>query len=162
MTAAGPDEDDRRLAALQDDAPAVRDDAFQFLLREGVTPAVKLRSAVGLGRRLPPDRSPFPGRRVNPWLLGAVLGLGYCAGELPNSFVKRRLGIPPGGSGRRLRWLQYLIDQTDSVAGCLVALRLVYRAGPADLALAAGMGAGAHIAVDRLMASIGLRRLPSP
>src|SRR5205807_2006410 len=51
VTAAGPDEDDRRLAALQDDAPAVRDDAFQLLLREGVTPAVKLRSAVGLGRR---------------------------------------------------------------------------------------------------------------
>ena len=117
---------------------------------------------VGLGRRLPPDRAPFPGCRVNPWLLGAVLGLGYCAGELPNSFAKRRLGIPPGGRGRRLRWLQYVVDQTDSVAGCLVALRLVYRAGPADLALAAGMGAGAHIAVDRLMASIGLRRLPSP
>jgi len=113
---------------------------------------------VGLGRRLPPDRAPFPGCRVNPWLLGAVLGLGYCAGELPNSFAKRRLGIPPGGRGRRLRWLQYVVDQTDSVAGCLVALRLVYRAGPVELALAAGLGAGVHVAVDRLMAAIGLRR----
>src|ERR1700674_5553707 len=30
--------------------------------------------------------------------LGAVMGLGYALGELPNSFVKRRLGIAPGGT----------------------------------------------------------------
>jgi len=114
--------------------------------------------AVALARRLPPELSPFPGRRVQPWLLGAVLGLGYCAGELPNSFVKRRLGIPAGGSAARLGWLQYAIDQVDSVVGCLVALRLVYRARPAELLLAAALGTGAHVAVDRLMSSIGLRR----
>jgi CDP-diglyceride synthetase len=113
--------------------------------------------AVALGGRLRPELSPFPGRRVRPWLLGAVLGLGYCAGELPNSFVKRRLGIPPGASARRLAWLQYGIDQTDSVAGCLIALRLVYHPRPVDLALAAALGSAVHVAVDRLMSSIGLR-----
>ena len=46
---AGPDEDDRRLAALLDDDPASRDQAFQLLLRDGVAPAAKLRGAVGLG-----------------------------------------------------------------------------------------------------------------
>jgi hypothetical protein len=113
--------------------------------------------AVALARRLPPELSPFPGRRVRPWLLGTVLGLGYCVGELPNSFVKRRLGIPPGGSAGRLGWLQYTVDQTDSVVGCLVALRLVYRPRRVELGLAALLGAGAHIAVDLLMRSIGLR-----
>jgi hypothetical protein len=118
---------------------------------------------VALARRLPPDVSPFPGRRVRPWLLGAVLGLGYCAGELPNSFVKRRLGIPPGDSARRLGWLQYAVDQTDSVAGCLIALRLVYRPRRVELGLAAVLGAGAHVAVDLLMRAIGLRAAaPSP
>ena len=94
---------------------------------------------------------------MKPWLLGAMLGLGYCAGELPNSFVKRRLGIPAGGSAERLPWLQYAVDQADSVVGCLVALRLVYRAPPTELLLAAALGTGAHVAVDRLMSSIGLR-----
>jgi CDP-diglyceride synthetase len=118
---------------------------------------------VALARRLPPDVSPFPGRRVRPWLLGAMLGLGYCAGELPNSFVKRRLGIPPGDSARRLGWLQYIVDQTDSVAGCLIALRLVYRPRRVELGLAAVLGAGAHVAVDLLMRAIGLRAAaPSP
>jgi hypothetical protein len=122
-----------------------------------VTAALATSLAVALGRRLPPDLAPFPGRRVEPWMLGAVLGLGYCAGELPNSFVKRRLGIPPGASASRLAGLQYTIDQTDSVAGCLIALRLVCRARPVDLALAAALGSGVHLAVDRLMHSIGLR-----
>ena len=123
-------------------------------------PAVTALAAsltVALARRLAPDFSPFPDRRVRPWLLGTVLGLGYCAGELPNSFAKRRLGIPPGSSARRLRWLQYTVDQTDSVVGCLVALRLVYRPRRAELVLAAVIGAGAHVLVDLLMRSIGLR-----
>lgn len=123
-----------------------------------VVTAVAAGGAVAMARRLPPELSPFPGRRVKPWVLGAMLGLGYCAGELPNSFVKRRLGIPAGGSAGRLAWLQYIVDQTDSVAGCLVGLRLVYRPRPVELVLAAALGAGAHIAVDRLMSSIGLRR----
>jgi hypothetical protein len=122
-----------------------------------VLAALATSLAVALGRRLPPDLAPFPGRRVEPWLLGAVLGLGYCAGELPNSFVKRRLGIPSGARVRRLAWLQYTIDQADSVAGCLIALRLVCRARPTELLLAAGLGSGVHVAVDRLMTSIGLR-----
>jgi len=35
---------------------------------------------------------------TNAWstLVGALLGLGYTLAELPNSFVKRRLGISPG------------------------------------------------------------------
>jgi hypothetical protein len=65
---------------------------------------------------------PFDYRRVNPWLLGGTLGLGYCIAELPNSFVKRRLDIPPAQSSQRFGWLQYLIDQSDSVAGCLPTL----------------------------------------
>ena len=127
-----------------------------ILLMPAVT-ALAVSLTVTLARRLPPDLSPFSDRRVRPWLLGTVLGLGYCAGELPNSFVKRRLGIPPGGSAKRLRWLQYTVDQTDSVVGCLVALRLVYRPRRPELVMAAVLGTGAHVLVDLLMRSIGLR-----
>jgi CDP-archaeol synthase len=56
--------------------------------------------------------------------LGCAAGLGYALGELPNSFIKRQLDIPPGqiartGTGK---WLNFFIDQTDSVIGALVAL----------------------------------------
>src|SRR5438094_5942326 len=34
--------------------------------------------------------------RVHPVLWGVALSGGYIVGELPNSFVKRRLAVPPG------------------------------------------------------------------
>jgi CDP-archaeol synthase len=103
-----------------------------------------------------------PGCGPRPWLVGAVLGFGYCAAELPNSFVKRQLGVPAGGSAARLRWLQYAVDQADSVAGCMLALRLVCRRPAGELAAAAALGTGAHVAVERLMHAVGLRAAASP
>jgi hypothetical protein len=52
---------------------------------------------------------------VNVGLFGATMGLAAMAGELPNSFVKRRLGITPGttASGRGLRSLFWVYDQVD-------------------------------------------------
>src|SRR6185503_14476632 len=47
-------------------------------------------------------------------LLGVALGLAYALFELPNSYFKRRLGIPPGKLPERRRWLFGLLDQTDS------------------------------------------------
>jgi CDP-archaeol synthase len=115
-----------------------------------------------LAGRLRPRLAPLDGCGGRPWLLGAVLGLGYCAAELPNSFVKRQLGVPAGGTAARLGWLQYAVDQADSVAGCLLALRLVCRRPAGELAAAAALGTAAHVAVDRLMHAIGLRAAASP
>ena len=55
-----------------------------------------------------------------------ILGLGYVLGELPNSFVKRRLGIVAGKTGHGFfGWLFFLIDQADSIiAGLLLAVLL--------------------------------------
>ena len=60
-------------------------------------------------------------------LLGAWAALGFMAGELPNSFLKRRLGIPPGEAavGRRLRAVSFVADRFDSSVGMLLALVLV-------------------------------------
>jgi hypothetical protein len=49
LPVAEPGDDERRLLALADPSPRVREEAFQSLLREGGAPAVKLRMAVGLG-----------------------------------------------------------------------------------------------------------------
>jgi hypothetical protein len=95
--------------------------------------------------------------RVNSWLTGALCGLTYCLAELPNSFVKRQLGIAPGARGTRASRLQYVVDQADSVAGCLLALRLLYRAAASELLTAFALGLTIHIGVDQLIYAIGIK-----
>src|SRR5579864_8798316 len=122
--------------------------------------ALAARAQAAAASRSPRLRAicPFDYQQVNPWLLGGTLGLGYCVAELPNSFVKRRLGIRPAQTSQRLSWLQYWIDQTDSVAGCLTALRFFYRPTWAEAGIALGAGLALHVAVDQLMHALGLKR----
>lgn len=56
--------------------------------------------------------------------LGCWSGLGYMLGELPNSFLKRQLGIEPGQPPRHpvARAICFFVDQADSVVGALLAL----------------------------------------
>jgi CDP-archaeol synthase len=96
--------------------------------------------------------------RVDPWLAGGIYGLGYAAGELPNSFLKRRIGIAPGGRSARRGLLQYVVDQTDSVVGCVAALNLFYRPSGGELAAASAIGTVLHVAIDRAMYAIGAKR----
>jgi hypothetical protein len=52
---------------------------------------------------------------------GLILGVAYLVGELPNSFVKRRLGIQSGQHHSRYKFVQYVIDKSDSlIVSCVV------------------------------------------
>jgi len=64
---------------------------------------------------LKPLLTPYPAI-----LLGLALGLGYIIFELPNSFIKRRLGVPPGETPQRFRYFFILIDQLDSAFGFIL------------------------------------------
>ena len=86
--------------------------------------------------------------RVKPWAAGAICGLTYCIAELPNSFVKRRLRISPGARSIRFGRLQYLVDQADSVVGCLIPLRLLSRSRAGELFTAFALGLTIHIVID--------------
>lgn len=68
---------------------------------------------------------PFSSNLIQDLLIGMGLGLAYMISELPNSFVKRRLGIASGESGGRFRLLQLIIDKTDSLAGACLFFALV-------------------------------------
>jgi hypothetical protein len=65
--------------------------------------------------------------------LGLLAGLGFMAGELPNSLVKRRLGISPGraATGPLTRPVFFVIDRIDSAAGMMLALSLAVPVPPA-------------------------------
>ena len=49
--------------------------------------------------------------------IGAVYGLFYMLFELPNSWIKRRMGIASGESSTSFRWFFTLLDKTDSAIG---------------------------------------------
>lgn len=49
--------------------------------------------------------------------LGIILGLAYILSELPNSFIKRKMGVPPGGSREKGKILFMIMDKSDSALG---------------------------------------------
>jgi hypothetical protein len=61
----------------------------------------------------------------NTFLTGALLGFSYLLGELPNSFLKRRMGIISGGTAVRNRYLFTLFDKTDSALGVVITYWLI-------------------------------------
>jgi hypothetical protein len=66
--------------------------------------------------------------RQNAPIVGLLLGLGMTVGELPNSFLKRQLGIPPGGKKPGpLGLLFFLFDQVDLAFGIWVFLYFLIR-----------------------------------
>lgn len=60
----------------------------------------------------------------NLWV-GLTLGFAYALFELPNSFVKRRLGIPEGKTVEGVKGkVFFVIDQIDSIIGVVLVLSL--------------------------------------
>jgi CDP-diglyceride synthetase len=77
----------------------------------------------GLGWPVPIE---FAGAHPAAW--GALIGLGYIVGELPNSFIKRQLGIAPGAEGEGVRGrVFWVVDQLDSLVGILLAISAVWQ-----------------------------------
>jgi hypothetical protein len=96
------------------------------------------------------------------WLvLGLALGASYSLSELPNSFLKRRLGIPPGGVSRRRAALQYVVDQADSALGGTIVLVLFLGLGWERLLLVFAVGFLLHVAMDQLFFLCSVKRRAS-
>jgi len=99
---------------------------------------------------------------LTPWhyaLLGAWAGLGFIAGELPNSFIKRRLAIPPGGLplDPTVRLLCLIVDRIDSIVGMLLALSLVVSMPPLTWMIVVLVGVGIHWAFSVALFALGVK-----
>lgn len=100
----------------------------------------------------------YRGMLSNPLTTGALLGLAYILAELPNSFVKRRLGIEPGKAGNgRIGQLFTLVDQADSVVGCLAVLLVVTPITWSDAVALLCLATATHYIVNILLYHSGLR-----
>ena len=113
--------------------------------------------ATGVAWELMPDEL-----RDEPWpLVGALIGAGTVLGELPNSFVKRRLGIGPGQ--RRLTPVGLALvvyDQADFVPAIALALLPVWAIPLETLALGFVAVAAVHFVVNVIGYAIGAREQP--
>jgi CDP-2,3-bis-(O-geranylgeranyl)-sn-glycerol synthase len=98
--------------------------------------------------------------RVNPVILGSVIGVAAMAGELPNSFVKRQLGIAPGETSRTtVRRLGFWVwDQVDLLTLTWPALLPWLRPTPALVGASFLLVLVLHPLVAQLGFLIGARR----
>lgn len=91
--------------------------------------------------------------------LGAWAGLSFMLGELPNSFVKRRLGIAPGEAarGRVAALLHFAADRCDSIIGMLVGVALVVPLPLATWGWMLLIGPGIHWGFSALLHRLGVK-----
>ena len=93
-----------------------------------------------------------------PLQLGVLLGWSYMLFELPNSFVKRKLGILPGEQSHYNSLLFSLIDKTDSAFGVSLVYFLL---GYVDFKYAIIIfmcSSLAHIIISKLLVQIKLKK----
>ena len=92
-------------------------------------------------------------------LIGILLGLAYSLFELPNSFLKRRIGITPGKTlNGFLKAFFVFLDQADSIFGCAFVVWIFYDLGICYYLLYVLVGAATHIVLNMLLYFAGLRK----
>ena len=92
-------------------------------------------------------------------IVGVLLGLFYALFELPNSFVKRRLGINPGKPAKGVEKAVFVfIDQADSIFGCALVVWFFYNLGILKYIGFVVVGAVTHIVINMLLYFAHLRK----
>lgn len=95
--------------------------------------------------------------------LGLLAGTGCMLGELPNSFIKRQLRIPPGsaGAGPVVRPLFFVVDRLDSTLGVLMSLTLAVPVPPATVVYIVLLGVALHGALSVVTFQLGGKARPA-
>lgn len=95
------------------------------------------------------------------WIwLGIWLGLAYIFSELPNSYMKRRLGIGEGNLPENNKWIFVIIDQADSALGCLPVYFFFLDVPVRVLVACVVLGTGVHLLFNYLLFVAGIRKRP--
>jgi hypothetical protein len=96
---------------------------------------------------------------AHPLIWGLLAGAGYIAGELPNSFVKRQLGLAAGATaaGGGAAPVLWVIDQVDSVLGFLLFILPVWTPPAAVVLALLAVTLVVHPVVAFIMYCLGLK-----
>lgn len=92
-------------------------------------------------------------------LIGFLFGLTYMLLELPNSFVKRRLGIEPGQTRRSgIGVVFFVIDQIDSLIGVMAVIYVFSDISFLKYLGYIALGGMTHIGINLILLKIRIRR----
>lgn len=92
-------------------------------------------------------------------LIGILLGVAYSLFELPNSFIKRRIGIEEGKTTSGIKKIFFIfLDQADSVFGCCLVICFFYNMTVGFYFLYVLVGAITHILFNILLYFMKLRK----
>ncbi len=98
---------------------------------------------------------------TNGLLFGAIWGLAYVLAELPNSYIKRRIDIAPGTNAIGLKgWIFTIVDQADSVIGCLLVVPLFYAISLVDALVVLVLATAIHLIINVLLYLLELKSQP--
>ena len=95
---------------------------------------------------------PFPS-----FVFGLLLGLAYLVFELPNSYIKRKLGIAPGAKSDRHKNLFIILDRCDSAFGVSFLYVLLLNLAPIDFIFLFGLAFVVHFFFSFLMVKLGVK-----
>ena len=92
-------------------------------------------------------------------LLGLAAGLAFMLAELPNSFIKRQLGVAPGAMPERgwARFLCPLLDRFDSVLGVLLVVSLLVPVAAMTWVWVLLVGPAVHALFSALLYRLGVK-----
>jgi hypothetical protein len=90
--------------------------------------------------------------------IGAALGLAYMLFELPNSWLKRRLGIAAGEKSIKNAWLLTLLDKTDSSLGVSILSWWIFELELWQAVLLFLISAITHALLSLMLVIFGVKR----
>jgi len=98
---------------------------------------------------------------AGPWIYGVLLGLSVVVGELPNSFLKRQLGIQPGAQRRDALGIAISIfDQADFVLVAWLFLLPLWTMSVVQAVIVFAVVAAVHMVINVIGYAIGARSSP--
>ncbi|PCI47799.1 MAG: CDP-diglyceride synthetase [Moraxellaceae bacterium] len=99
---------------------------------------------------------------VDGLLYGAVWGFAYVLAELPNSYIKRRIDIAPGTNSSGFKGKVFiLVDQADSVIGCVLFMPLFFTPTLIDAIAVLFLATALHLMINFLLYLVGLKSQPA-
>lgn len=92
-------------------------------------------------------------------IIGILLGAAYMIFELPNSFIKRRIGIPSGKTAKGIAGkIFFIIDQLDSMIGVMLILYAASGISFGKYLLYVFLGGVTHISVNAILYASKIRK----
>ena len=90
--------------------------------------------------------------------VGFGLGLAYILAELPNSYIKRRLGIANGAQSKKYKYVQYFTDKADSLIGVLAFYFLATMISFETILVLFCIGLVIHVSISQLLVIIKIKK----